>query len=216
MEKKIDPDGKPMAGQDGKQSGSQGDPKPGDASGGSASEGASGENGGERAVSHESFQAILKEKKAMQKKLADFEAGEKSRNDAKLIEEGKIKELLEKEKENTAKSMERVKLAELRAAALKHGMIDGDYVKVIKDDIEFDSDGIPQNTDSFFDALKAKKPFLFGQASETPPPSHHQGGGKPWTPGGTFTEKDILSMDNKEFLEKFPAIQKQMHDQKII
>ena len=49
----------------------------------------------ENKVAYDTFKKVLGEKKAMQKRLAEFEAEQKKLNEAKMAEEGKLKELLE-------------------------------------------------------------------------------------------------------------------------
>lgn len=204
--------GKWGEGQDGKITPPQGGNPEGAAGGGKGESGEGGANAG-KAVSYESFQEVLKEKKAMQKKLADFEAKAKADSDKKMEEEGKVKELYEGEKSAKAKALDRLKLAELKLVAFKAGVIDPDYLKILVDQVEFDADGIPQNTDAFFASLKQNKPFLFGQAQAAP--GHANAGGTPWKPGATFTEKQIAEMSPDEFLKNYPEIQKQMKDGKI-
>jgi len=209
--------GKNGDGQDGQGQGSQGDHQAGKPAGGGIGEGKPEGDAGKgegKSVSYDSFQELLKEKKAAQRKLAEFESKAKAESDQKLIEDGKLKELYEGEKAARLKALDRVKMAELKAAATKSGMIDPDYLKILIDQVEFDADGIPQNVDSFFDSLKEKKPHLFAQ--EIPPaPGHANAGGKPWKPGSQYTEKQIAAMSNEEFLKVFPDIQDQMKQGKI-
>lgn len=209
--------GKAGQGQGDQGQGSQGDHPEGKSAGGGKGEsgeaGGDAGKGGEKSVSYESFQEVLKEKKSMQKKLAEYESKAKAEADAKMAADGKIQELLDQEKAAKAKAFDRLKMAELKFAATKSGMIDPDYLKILIDQVEFDAEGIPQNVDAFFASLKETKPHLFGQTDQAP--GHENSGGKAWRPGGKYTEKQISEMSNEEFLKNFPDIQNQMKQGKI-
>ncbi len=84
----------------------------------------------------------------------------------------------------------RIIRAELKAEAIKAGMIDMDGLKLIDTTaVTIDEDGEVKIPDGFFKAAKEAKPWLFGAVSSTSstqePPQKQQPGPKPaseWTP----------------------------------
>ncbi|QOR55274.1 MAG: hypothetical protein SHS37scaffold220_43 [Phage 67_12] len=89
------------------------------------------------------------------------------------------KEAEEKVSAATKASNDRIIRAELKAAALKAGMVDLDGLKLADlSKVTLDDKGEVQGADALMDELKKSKPYLFGAASTStgkqPPPADPQ------------------------------------------
>lgn len=188
------------------------------AAGQGASDGASGGQPNPAAQGGDNVEGLLAKNKELlgelkkaRGKLATFEGEAAKRDEAKLKEEGKLKELLEKKEADLKAKQERIRKAELKAAAVQHGLIDMEYVDILAKKIEFDENDQPTNVEDVFKELKEAKPYLFGKTDPAPPPGTANKNAAGWKPGGkNFTKSEIQAMSQTEFEKAWPDIQTQM------
>jgi hypothetical protein len=153
---------------------------------------------------------LLGELKKLKTKLSTFESTADKDKDAKLKEEGKLKELLDKKEKELSARTDRVRRAELRAAALKYDLLDDEYIDVLMKRVEFDENDTPQNLDDVFKELREKKPFLFKQDAKEIPGTANKGASG-WKPGSKhFTVSEINAMTPDERDKNWQEIQRQM------
>jgi len=110
-------------------------------------------------VSHESYKKVLAEKKAMQVKLAEFQAAQEAREQATLVEQKRYEDLWKSEESKRKKAeeliegikQEKVNESKRKAALTEFGLKREEFLKFIDiDAIPVDSEG---NIDS--NAVKA-------------------------------------------------------------
>jgi hypothetical protein len=157
---------------------------------------------------------LLGEIKTLQKKISSFESASDKEKEAKLKEDGKLKELLDKKEGESQILRDRIKRAELKAAVRQYELVDDDYIDILAKTIEFDENDQPLNLEETFAALKEKKPYLFKQDAPDPKPGTHNTGAS-WKGGHIFTEAEVKAMDSKTLNENWPEIQRQMGEGKI-
>lgn len=181
---------------------------------------AEGQDGGKH-VSKESWDTLLSEKKKeqeekrkLQAKLDKYEADEKKKADQKLLDDGKLKELVDsKDKEITAK-VERIRRAELKVYAQAAGLVDMEYVDLLMKSATFNDQDELTNGEELFKDLLAKKPFLFKSDTPPPPPGTNNAGAN-WRQGHTFTQSEVDAMDKETREKNWPEILKQMSEGRI-
>ncbi len=208
------PEDKKADGQDGK--------TPDNAQAGDNSQGGdAGQSGTGKQISKESWDALLTEKKKeqeekrkLQAKLDKIEADQKKAEEEKLKADGKLQELLTAKEKDLEARTERVRKAELKAAAIRAGMLDMEYVGILMGAAKFNDQDELENSDELFKDLREKKPYLF-QQPETPPPPGMNNAGANWKTGHVFTESEVMAMTDKERLENWPEILKQMGEGRI-
>jgi len=166
----------------------------------------SGENNLNNTVSYESHQKLLDEKKKVESKLKKFEADIEKAKQKELEEQGKIKELLEMERNTNNQLKESLKKNELKLLASEfHDPAD---ILAYSDKFEFDDENNVTNSSTVLNELKEKKPYLFKGASE------QKIGTETRTPQGfnkghSFTEQEILNMDAETLQKNRAEILKQ-------
>jgi hypothetical protein len=153
---------------------------------------------------------LLGELKKWQAKAKAAESKADKETEAKLKEDGKLKELLDKKEAELSARTDRVRRAELKAAALKYDLLDDEYIDVLMKRVEFDENDTPQNLDDVFKELREKKPFLFKQDAKEIPGTANKGASG-WKPGGKhFTVSEINAMTPDERDKNWLEIQRQM------
>ncbi len=153
---------------------------------------------------------LLGELKKAQKELSEFRSAQDKANDAKLKEEGKLKELVDAKEKQLADKTAKARRAELKAAARKYELVDDDYIDILAKQVEFNENDEPQNLDDVFKALREAKPYLFKQADPAPAPGTANKGGTPWKPGGkALSMSEINAMSPDELLKNSHEILKQ-------
>lgn len=153
---------------------------------------------------------LLGELKKLKGKLSSFESEATKRDEAKLKDEGKLKELLDKRTAEAEAKTERVRRAELKAAAVQNGLIDMDYVDILAKRVEFDENDQPTNVEDVFKELREAKPYLFKQPEATPAPGTANKSAASWKPGGkTLTLGEVKAMSQEDVLKNQDQILKQ-------
>jgi len=167
-------------------------------------------------VSKESWDSLLAEKKKeqeekrkLQAKLDKYEADEKKKADDKLKEDGKFKELIDSKEKDIAAKTERIRRAELKAAARGVGLIDMEYVDILMRSAKFNDQDEPEGLDELFKDLQEKKPYLFKQPEAAPAPGTANAGAS-WKTGHIFTKAEVDAMDKQTLDKNWPVIEEQM------
>jgi hypothetical protein len=163
----------------------------------------------ERVVAHNT--ELLGDLKKHKNKLSTFESAADKDKEAKLKEEGKLKELLDKKEGEIKAVRDRARHAELKAAARLHGLVDDEYIEILAKQVEFDENDIPTNVGDVFKDLQEKKPYLFKQPDAPVPPGTANRSASGWRPGGkNFTQSEVDTMSPAELDKAWPEILKQM------
>jgi hypothetical protein len=145
---------------------------------------------------------LLGELKKIKGKLAAFEGEAAKRDEAKLKEEGKLKELLDKKEAEATAIRDRVRRAELKAAAVANSLVDMEYVDILIKRIEFDENDQPTNVADVFKELREIKPYLFKQDEpQVPGTANKNVAGWKGGTGKTPTLGDLKSMSTDEILK---------------
>ncbi len=145
---------------------------------------------------------LLGEVKKLKSKLSTFESEAAKRDDAKLKEEGKLKELLDKKEVALQAKQDRIRKAELKAIAVQNGLIDMDYIDILAKKVEFDENDLPTNVEDVFKELRESKPYLFKQEAQPTAPGTANKSAATWKPGGKgFTPGDIKAMSPDEIIK---------------
>lgn len=166
-------------------------------------------------VQYDTYRKVLSEKKALQNKLAEFEAAQKASEQTKMEEQGKLKELseaLRKENEGLKKSLKdkdykygyHVLSNEIKSVAKSLGANDDALEDVVKlgdwTTVEITED-FAVKTDTVKEALlnmQKSKPYLF-KSSKPAPNDLPLNSGKP-TGSGSFDVKKLKQDDLKKLL----------------
>lgn len=154
---------------------------------------AGGNDQGKGTVSHETFQKVLNEKKAMQAKLTEMENFKNQIEQKELETQGKYKELAEAHKKQAdefkTKNVELIKTvtnknvkSQFKSLADKLGCVDSDLAYVacdfsdlqVSEDLDFDSSKL----EGKIQGLAKEKPHLFKKDFQLPP-NMTPGNGKP-------------------------------------
>ena len=157
------------------------------------------------ATTAEEVAVLLKENMSFKAELKKLKASQEKAEKDQLEKQGEYKQLHEKSEAKLKAFNDRLKVSEIKALALKEGMADLDYIKLIDtSSISIDDDGNVTGATEAISALKAAKPILFqtpsGRVPETPKPGH------PGTGGGFATFEDWQkSPDRYEWAEKNPT-----------
>ena len=113
--------------------------------------------------SREYVHELREENKSWRQKAQEAETARKAADEAKTAAE---KERDNKEKEAKSAADQRVIRAELKAAAIKAGMVDLDGLKLADlSKVKLNADGEVEGADELMEAMKKSKPYLFGSAS---------------------------------------------------
>lgn len=166
----------------------QGDPKPGEKPG----------DGDKRKFTDDEAAQLLKENMAFKAKLKAQEDAKTKDEEKRLKEQGEFKALSEKNQAKADAATNKLKFAELKAAAIKAGIIDLDLVKLADvSKITVGEDGEVSGVDEVISAMQAAKPHFFGTTQQPPVPKtpipSHAG-----SPGGPATLADWEKMPVKE------------------
>jgi hypothetical protein len=153
---------------------------------------------------------LLGELKKIKGKLSAFEGAADKDKEAKLKEEGKLKELLDKKEGEIKAVRDRARRAELKAAARLYGLVDDEYIEILAKQVEFEENDIPTNVEDVFKDLQEKKPYLFKQPDAPPPAGTVNKGASGWKTGGKyFTKSEVLAMSPEERAKNWPEISRQ-------
>lgn len=121
--------------------------------------------------SREYVHELREENKSWRQKAQEAETARKTADDAKTAAE---KERDNKEKEAKSAADQRVIRVELKAAAIKAGMVDLDGLKLADlSKVKLNTDGEVEGADELMEAMKKAKPYLFAASSSStgkPPP----------------------------------------------
>ena len=155
---------------------------------------------------------LLGELKKIKSKLSTFESAADKEKEAKLKDEGKLKELLDKKEGEIKAVRDRARRAELKAAARLHGLVDDEYIEILAKQVEFDENDIPTNVEAVFKDLQEKKPYLFKQPDAPAPAGTVNKGASGWKTGSGkyFTKSEVNAMSPEERAKNWPEISKQM------
>lgn len=183
----------------------------GDPNGGGAPD--PGEGGsGQKPSGADQTQALLRQKRKLEKELADLRKAEEDRKTAELSEVERLKKEkadLEGERE-TLRGQVKNQLIQSRfeAAAAKMGAVDTEAAFKLADlsGVEMDAEGKVTGVEEALKSLKQARPFLFGEA-----PAKAVGGNGGGNPGGqnapkSFTADELKKMSSDEFKKAREAI----------
>jgi hypothetical protein len=141
---------------------------------------------------------LREENKGWRLKASEQETAAKTHKEAA---EKAAKEADERVAAATKASNDRIIRAELKASALKAGMVDLDGLKLADlTKVTLDDKGEVQGADALMDELKKSKPYLFGAASSS--------NGKPAPKPGDPTPKHVRDMTDAEFAAAEAALLK--------
>jgi hypothetical protein len=133
---------------------------------------------------------LREENKGWRLKASEAETAAKAAKDAATAAEAAA---AAKTAEVTSAADQRVIRAELKAAALKAGMVDLDGLKLADlSTVKLNADGEVEGADALMDAMKKAKPYLFG-----PPSSSNGGKPPPPTPPATKKAADMTDAEYK-------------------
>lgn len=153
---------------------------------------------------------LLAEKKKLQTELDGLRAKEDKVREAKLKDEGKLKELVDEKDKRIVALNETVKIDRLRLALTKAGVIDPDYADILKSRIEFDELLNPVGLDEVIDDLKKSKPFLFSQVgNDSKAGVNSQTAKVTYKPNHVFTQREIGLMSLDEWRKNKEEIARQ-------
>jgi hypothetical protein len=139
--------------------------------------------------SAEYVRELREENKGWRLKASEQETAAKTHKEAA---EKAAKEADEKVSAATRASNDRIIRAELKASALKAGMVDLDGLKLADlSKVTLDDKGEVQGADALMDELKKAKPYLFGAASTST--------GKQPPPAGDPKKKSAKDMTPEEY-----------------
>jgi len=177
---------------------------------GSAADGVDSPVGSQDTVSHESFKKVLAEKKAMQAKLAEYQAEHEAREQAALVEQKKFEDLWKAEESKRKKAEELIEGIRLekqndtkrKAVLAEFGLKREEFLKFVDlDSIPLDSEGnldlnsVKQQAAEF----KAKFPELVVEHKAPPPTS---------TAPASFGTVKVDLKDPKALLDVFKQTRK--------
>ena len=153
----------------------------------------------------EAKRAANEEAKKLRLAAEEREKAEKAKQDAALVEQGKFKELLEKEKseKETIKQASTKRLVDmhLKAEAQAAGALDDDAVVALasRAEIKVGEDFEVQGAKETVEALKKSKPHLFGSKDQkvAPPDS-----GLPAPRAGFTIDADVSKASARSLIEK--------------
>lgn len=178
----------------------QPDPKPGETPAGE----------GKKPTLTDSEAKLLKENMAMKKKLEAIESANTKAEENRLKEQGEFKTLAEKNASKAEAAINRLKYAELKAAAIHAGILDPDFVRLADvSGVTVSDDGSVEGVEEVIADLKSKKPSWFTAAGNPPVPKTPIPG-KPSTAGATgpatFLDWEKMPIPERtEWASKHPA-----------
>lgn len=158
-------------------------------------------------------QALLRQKRKLEKDLADLRKAEEERKTAELSEVERLKKEkadLEAERQSLQGQIKTQAIqSRFEAAAAKLGAVDTEAAFKLADlsGVEMDADGKVTGVEEALKSLKQARPFLFGEPS-APKSVGGNGGGNP---GGqnapkAYTSEDLKKMSPDEFKQAREAI----------
>ncbi len=153
---------------------------------------------------------LLGELKKWKTKATAADSAAEKEKEAKLKEDGKLKELLDKRTAEAEAKTSRIRRAELKAVAVQNGLVDMDYIDILIGKVEFDENDTPTNVEDVFKDLREKKPYLFKQPETPPPPGTVNKNAAGWKPGGkSLTLSEVKAMSPEDVLKNQDQILKQ-------
>lgn len=155
----------------------------------------------EAGVPKSEYEKIKKELVELKGKLA-------KEKEQELKEKEEFKTLWNQEQEKGKAMNERLKEKELKLIAVSNGLVDPDFILLVKDKFKFDEDLNCTNVDEVLKDLKTSRPHFFKTGN---PGVAETDTGMPNNYGGSaFTKEQIKKMTPEEFRKNEPKIFEQM------